>query len=289
MPVSIGVIGGSRAYDLLRQGAIRATECASVPTPFGDSSPIGRARFGDHEVVFVSRHGERGYELSAPFVNYRANTYALKDAGVDRVIAWSGPGAIDETLQVGQFVVPDDLLDETHGRCSTFFHGTGLGFIRVSPVFCPEVAEALAGAVEGMEGLVRRGGTYVCTRGPRLETPAEIRKCRILGGDIVGMTLAPEAFLARELEMCYAAVCYITNYAEGVRPSAIDRARLFEGLATREETERAEAAVAMLPAIVAGAAERLAGRPRTCTCGEAMRRYKLRGIISEDWKTWIRP
>lgn len=289
MAPEIGIIGGSRAYDLLRRGDIEAGDLAPVSTPYGASSPMGRVRLGRTGAVFVSRHGAGGYEVSAPFVNYRANIYALKDAGVERIIAWSGPGAIDDSLEVGQFVLPDDLLDETHGRHNTFFHGGGIGFIRMSPVFCPEVAEALAAACEGVGAVVRRGGTYVCTQGPRLETRAEIRKFRILGGDLVGMTLAPEAFLARELEMCYAAVCYVTNYAEGVRPSPVCRDRLFEGLATSGEAERAEEAVARLPAIVLAAADRLASLRRGCSCGRAMERYRLRGDIGEDWREWLRP
>ena len=116
----------------------------------------------------------------------------------------------------GDLVAPRDVLDEGRGGPQTFFTGVGWGFIRHNPLFCPELREALLKALAGAPFKVHDHGVYVATTGPRLETAAEIRKFRLLGGDLVGQTLAPEVFLARELELCYAALTYVVNYAEGL-------------------------------------------------------------------------
>ncbi len=287
--IRLAIIGGSRAYDLLADGRIRQGQLAPVETPFGRSSPLGTLSLGGHEVLFLSRHGLGGYRVGAPFVNYRANIYALKDAGADRIVAWSGPGAIDPSFVPGQYVIPDDLIDETRGRASSFYEGTGLGLLRQNPVFCPAIAAALATAASASGISVTEGAAYVCTQGPRLETPAEIRKYALAGGQLVGMTLAPEVFLARELEMCYAALCYVTNYAEGVREAPPKPEMLFQGLAGEQDSARAEAAVRALPGVMQRAVGALAETPRRCACGEAMKRYKLQGDIGEDWREWVRP
>lgn len=287
MTEGIGIIGGSRAYDLVREGKFAASELAPRETPYGPSSPMAGAQFAGQEVVFVSRHGAKGYELAAPFVNYRANIYALKDAGITRIIAWSGPGAIDSSLDLGQFAVPGDLLDETRRRPGTFFEGKGLGFIRSYPLFCPQVAGALEAAGRRAGRSVRGGLTYVCTEGPRLETAAEIRKYASCGAHLVGMTLAPEVFLARELEMCYGALCYVTNYAEGVREAGYRPGELFEGMISPAERHLVDEAVALFPEVIAHALKYLRETPRTCHCHETMRRYKLRGDIGDDWKQWL--
>ena len=305
----LAIIGGSRAYDLLGGEGLPEGPLAPVETPFGESSPMGRLRVGGHEVLFVSRHGLGGYRIGAPFVNYRANTYALKDAGAERIVAWSGPGCIDPAFEPGQYVIPDDLIDETRGRGASFYEGTGLGLLRQSPVFCPEVASVLLEAASGGarvgesralrlgipmrkrsgQPVAHGGGTYVCTQGPRLETPAEIRKYALAGGQLVGMTLAPEVFLARELEMCYAAICYVTNYAEGVREAEHEAEKLFQGLAGEEDAAKAEEAVRRLPGVIERAVRALADVPRRCACGDAMKRYKLQGDIGEDWREWVKP
>jgi len=284
-PEGLAIIGGSAAYTLLADGHFAGDDLGPVETPFGPSQPIRRIA-GPAPFLFLSRHGLAGYQIAAPFVNYRANIHALKQLGADRIVAWSGPGAIDPSLRVGQFVLPDDLLDETR-RDDTFFKGTGLGFIRQSPLFCPDLRRALRDALDAMGLAPRLEATYACTQGPRLETAAEIRKLALLGAHLVGMTLAPEVFLARELEICYAAICCVTNHAEGVRPSGDDPGRLFQGLATPDDERAVEAAMARLPALAADVAERLAGAERTCPCSRTMERYRREGRIGPDWRTWI--
>lgn len=287
----IAIIGGSRAYDFIETLSDRGwgeyLGSRVTDTPFGPANLVHRFRREAVEYIFLSRHGETGYSTAASFVNYRANIWALKESGASRIVAWTGPGAISPTLTPGEIVVPDDILDMTKSRPSTFFEKRGLGFIRQSPVFCPDIRAALLEHLGQHRFRPTDGGTYVCTEGPRLETPAEIRAFKSLGADMVGMTLVPEAFLARELEICYAPVCYITNYAEGVRELAYEKGVLFEGTLPADEAKKVSAAldaiVSMLPQLVSS----LAGTERNCPCASAMLRYKKNGIIGDDWRTWI--
>jgi len=136
-----------------------------VRTPFGFAGPVHLYERDGFAYFFLSRHGERGYEKTAPYVNYRANVYAAKTLGVERIIAWSGPGIISKRMRPGDLALPDDLLDFTRNRPRTFYEGRGIGFLRQFPVFCDAVR-------------MHKGGTYACTEGPRLETPAEVRFSR---------------------------------------------------------------------------------------------------------------
>jgi 5'-methylthioadenosine phosphorylase len=289
MSDKFAIIGGSGAYNILKKEGFGADlECRKIITPFGESAAIHRFRNKDLSFLFISRHGESGYEISAPFVNYRANIWALKECGVERIISWSGPGIINTKYSVGDFVIPHDIIDETKRREYTFFKDTGIGFIRQSNPFCPEIRDALSHALKGSKENHHAEGVYVCTQGPRLETPAEIRKFKILGGDLVGMTLVPEVFLARELEICYAPVCYLTNYAEGVAERDYAKGELFEGMQSEEERERVKNSISKFPELMRKTLEKLSIMNRNCICRNAMQRYKKRGDIGEDWRTWIR-
>lgn len=278
----LAIIGGSQGFRTVQGGGIAET-LGAIDTPYGKSQPVHMLESG---VLFLSRHGESGYHVTAPYVNYRANIYALKELGVERIVAWSGPGAIDPVIPIGDILVPGDIIDETRGRAGTFYEGLGIGFIRQNPVFCPDMAASLALAIESKQGHCRSDDVYVCTQGPRLETRAEIRKFATYGGTLVGMTLVPEAFLARELEMCYCPICYVTNYAEGVVNRPYQPGVLFEGMMTEEEKSRVDAAVSMLPEI---AVEALCSvhPERPCPCARSMERYRRRGDITDDWRTWI--
>jgi len=226
-------------------------------------------------------------------VNYRANIYAAKSLGVTRIVAWTGPGAISRKVRPGDLVLPDDLLDFTRNRPSTFYEGKGIGFIRQFPVFCETLRDALRSAAkrreEGREAgkRIHFGGTYACTEGPRLETPAEIRFLARAGADLVGMTLCPEAFLARELEICYAPVAYVTNVAEGMRKMPYRRGALFEGMLPPGEAAAVEAAKNAIPAIAIAAARAIAGEERDCPCAVSMERYRKRGVIGPDFRGWV--
>ena len=260
-------------------------------TPFGVSNPIHLCEKDGFRFLFLSRHGESGYEKTAPFVNYRANVYAAKSLAVERIIAWTGPGIISETYRPGDLVLPDDLLDFTRNRPCTFYEGKGIGFIRQFPVFCVTLRAALRVVSRDGPGGIRMhaGGTYACTEGPRLETPAEIRFLAKAGADMVGMTLCPEAFLARELEICYAPVGYLTNYAEGVKRLPYRRGKLFEGMLPGESAALVDRAKNAIPALAIAAARSLSGVKRDCPCAVSMERYRSRGIIGDDFRKWVSP
>ena len=278
--VPIAVLGGSGAYNLLGTQVLgRERNCQVLETPYGKSVPIHHFSSESQDFLFLSRHGENDYSLTAPFVNYRANIHALKQCGVERVIAWSGPGIINTAFKPGDFVVPHDIIDETKNRDSTFFKDTGIGFIRMNEPFCPQVASAMHDALHSSRLPHHDQAVYACTEGPRLETPAEIRKLRVLGADLVGMTLAPEAFLAREMEMCYTPFCYLTNYAEGVKPREFIKGELFEGMQTDEERKQVDLAIQRFPQLISKVFENLQGVDRSCNCRDALRRYKDKGMI----------
>ena len=283
------VILGSGIWHLLRgRRRLRLSRGEIVETPFGPSRPVFEATLpGGRRVLLMTRHGEAGYDVGAWSVNYRANLWALRDRGADLVLSTSACGGIDPRLAVGTFVVPHDVLDKTVRRAKTYFEGTGLGIVRHSRPFCPALRAALAEGLEAAGARHRAGGVYVCTDGPRLETPAEIRAYAREGATIVGMTVAPEFALARELELCYATLSWVVNPAEGVVPRPYRPDLLFEGMATEEELAEGDRAAARLPEILAAALDRISSE-RACDCRRAMQRYKQRGDIGEDFRTWVK-
>jgi 5'-methylthioadenosine phosphorylase len=285
MAITLACIGGRAAYHLLQDGALLAERLGSQSTPFGDSQPVFRceSRFG--EFFFLSRHGEAGYERTPTFINFRANIYALKDLGVRAILTWSESRALSHNFKIGQYVVVDDLVDETVQRTQTFFQNRGFGHIRQYPVFCPSLRQALIAtlAEEGCEHTDR--GTYVCVEGPRHETPAEARKYAVYGGELLGQALAPELFLARELQMCYASLCYVGRYAEdgtNYRPFEDGRA-----LDVKEERARARAAVERMPRLLERFSQLLPRTPGICKCESSMAPHINKGQLSADWRTWF--
>ena len=288
-PPRILLLGGSGAYALPPGTLGERLSSRRVRTPYGLSNPVHHCESDGFRFLFLSRHGEKGYEKTAPYVNYRANIYAAKSLGVTRIVAWTGPGAISRKVRPGDLVLPDDLLDFTRNRPSTFYEGKGIGFLRQFPVFCETLRDALRSAAPRREGgrKVHFGGTCACTEGPRLETSAEIRFLARAGADLVGMTLCPEAFLARELEICYAAVAYVTNYAEGVRKMPYRPGALFEGMLPPGEAAAVEAAKNAIPGIAIAAARAVAGEERDCPCAVSMERYRKRGVIGPDFRGWV--
>jgi 5'-methylthioadenosine phosphorylase len=292
MPISdisvrSAIIGGSSGFRFLEWHRDNLEPLGPITTPFGNSAPIYKGSANDIDFLYLSRHGDKGYSITASFVNYRANIWALKELGVERIVAWTGPAAIDPSIEIGEVLVPDDLVDETKRRDYTFFENIGLGFIRQNPTFCSCLSTALADSLKERLGRCRTNDVYVCTEGPRLETPAEIRKFAAYGGTLVGMTLVPEVFLAKELEMCYATVCYITNYAEGLRERPFQPGVLFEGLLDKEEAQAVDEAVAITAEVAISVVTKT--NARECACSRFMERYKRRGDIGDDWRTWILP
>ena len=291
------VIGGSGAYDLALTELgerILGDSPLVLDTPFGRACPIEffHPESADFSLAFISRHGQSDYRVSARDVNYRANIWALKSIGTARIVSWSGPGAIEPRFKPGSFILFDDLIDLTRGGENTFYGGTGLGFIRQNPVFCPQLRSILHQSLDALGEHHHQGGVYAVTQGPRLETAAEVRMIEQLGGNLVGMTLAPEAFLARELEICYHPCCYVANWAEGIKDLPSRVGVLFDGMLTDDERAQVDRAVSRFPALILEAAVRLNGLAQEvppCPCALSMERYRRSGRIDSDWRTWINP
>ncbi|MCS7009901.1 MAG: S-methyl-5'-thioadenosine phosphorylase [Anaerolineales bacterium] len=207
--IALGIIGGSGLYDM--PGLVDRQE-HHIETPFGaPSAPIITGVLEGRRVAFLARHGI-GHHLTPTEVNYRANIYALKKLGVERVVGINACGSLREDYAPGEIVIPDQLFDFTRQRRSTFF-GEGLvAHIGVADPFCPHLASLTGEAVRQAGGTVHIGGTFIIIEGPRFSTKAESNTYRAWGMSIIGMTAAPEAFLAREAELCYAVMAHVTDY-----------------------------------------------------------------------------
>ena len=281
---TVAFIGGGKMYRLARERLGTIADVLVKETPFGCSTPILFMEHGDRRFFLVPRHGEREYRVTAPFVNYRANIWALKELGVEQLVAWTGPGSLTPRFGIGDLVLPDDLIDMTRHRASTFFENKGIGILRQSPAFCPTLSLALGQVLTEMALNPTRGAVYVVSEGPRLETRAEARAIRAMGGDLVGMTLAPEAFLARELEMCYHPVAYVTAWAEGV----VEDGDAAERPGSEEERQaRIDETLQLMPEIIWNLLELLPNTAWACSCQDSMLRYKKRNLISDDFHDWI--
>ena len=285
--VKLAIIARVGAHAIFQKEGLRETDCFRKKTPFGLSVPIHIFDYRGMTFALMSRHGEQGYSVSAPYVNDKANIWALKEEGVEKIISWTAPGAINAGFHPGDLVIPHDILDETKFGPYTFFEGKGWGFIRQNPVFCPELRHVYKDNLAGSPFTCHSEGVYVATTGPRLETPTEIKKFALFGGDLVGMTLVPEVFLARELEICYGSICYVVNFAEGVKNAPMKPGILFEGLLEEADKPKVDAVEAAFPKIICNLLEAVYATPRSCPCKDLMLRYKIRGDINEDWHSWI--
>ncbi|HLS86452.1 MAG TPA: S-methyl-5'-thioinosine phosphorylase [Burkholderiales bacterium] len=210
----LAIIGGS---GLSKLGNMEVTQRKIMRTPYGE--PSGALTFGRiaaKDVVFLARHGY-GHTIAPHQVNYRANLWALKEAGADAVVSVASVGGIRNDLGPGVLVLPDQIIDYTWGRASTFFEGVGAPVNHIDftePYSAPLRRRLLAAAARCGEPIVD-GGVYAATQGPRLETAAEITRLERDGADVVGMTGMPEAALAREVSLEYAAINLVANYAAG--------------------------------------------------------------------------
>ena len=185
-------------------------------TPYGSpSAPVAVGHAGGRSIAFLPRHGV-AHEWPPHRVNYRANLWALREVGVRRVIAPCAVGSLRPDVQPGDVVVLDQLVDRTTGRPDTYLDGPVAGHVSFADPYCPELGAVLAGAALATGCRVHRGGTVVVVQGPRFSTRAESRWFRSLGWDVVNMTQYPEAYLARELGMCYAGLAVVTDYDTGV-------------------------------------------------------------------------
>jgi 5'-deoxy-5'-methylthioadenosine phosphorylase len=230
---SLGIIGGSGFGEL---AGLEKSRRVAVRTPYGrPSGPLTLGRLGGRDIVFLPRHGYR-HTLLPHEVNYRANVWALHARKARDVVAVASVGGIRAELAAGTLAVPDQILDYTHGRESTYSgRGRGVRHIDFTRPYCESLRRRLQRAAEKAGIAVHVGGTYATTQGPRLETAAEIDRLERDGADMVGMTGMPEAALARELGLCYAGIAVVVNDAAGRRASTgevrLDAERAVEAMA----------------------------------------------------------
>lgn len=220
----IGIIGGSGVYEITQ----KADTCQSklVRTDYGEVE-VSVLDIFSKKVAFIPRHAQ-GHSIPPHKINFRANIDALKKIGVTKIVATNSVGSMNPEMPPGSFVIPDDFLDFSQSRIKTFYEDKVV-HIDVTEPYCPNLREVL-----DKSGDVILGGTYVCTEGPRFETPAEIKMFRMLGGDLVGMTGLPEVTLAREREMCYNSICIVSNYASGISENELTIDEVFEIVAERQ-------------------------------------------------------
>jgi 5'-methylthioadenosine phosphorylase len=207
--VRIGIIGGSGLYSMPGLTDVREHR---IRTPFGDPSDamiVGTLE--GKRVAFLARHG-RGHRLLPSEINFRANIFAMKLLGVERIISISAVGSLKEDLPPGEFLIPDQFYDRTRLRVTTFFGGGIVIHVSFDKPVCPQLFSVLADSCDRARVPVHRGGTYVCIEGPQFSTLAEAHVHRQLRFDVIGMTNATEAKLAREAEICYATAAMITDY-----------------------------------------------------------------------------
>ena len=206
---TLGVIGGSGLYEL---DGLVDVERRRVPTPFGDpSDELIIGRLGGTRLVFLPRHG-RGHRLLPTELNYRANVFAMKTLGVEWILAVSAVGSLKKEIEPGHVVVPDQLIDRTFHRASTFFGRGIVAHVGFADPYCRNLGLRIAEAARGAGATVHEGGTYVCMEGPLFSTRAESNLYRSWGASVIGMTSLQEAKLAREAEICLATLALSTDY-----------------------------------------------------------------------------
>ncbi len=205
----IAIIGGSGLYSM---PGLEDVQERVLTTPFGDpSAPIIIGRLEGESIAFLARHGI-GHHLSPSEINFRANIYALKSLGVERIVSISASGSLREDYALGDIVIPDQLFDFTKDRKRSFF-GRGLvAHISIPDPFCADLSEIVYQAVKKTGNNVHLGGSYITVEGPRFSTRAESNTFRTWGMSLIGMTTSPEAFLAKEAEICYATLAHVTDY-----------------------------------------------------------------------------
>lgn len=214
----LAFIGGTGVYD---PGILTDITAHTIETPYG-TARYESGFFGKKEIIFLARHGIH-HTIPPHKINYRANIYALKMLGVTAVVSTTAVGSLNPEYKPGDLVLVDQFIDMTKSRVGTFFDGEryGVAHLDMTHPYCETLRKDIEriGVEEGIT--IHPSGTYICTEGPRFETPAEIKAFRMWGADVVGMTNAPECQLAREAEICYATISMVTNFAAGISKTAL--------------------------------------------------------------------
>jgi 5'-methylthioadenosine phosphorylase len=281
----IGIIGGTGLGESL--GTLGAGQSHTIDTPFGmPSAPIVTTEIGGVSVALLARHGE-GHLLHPSAVPFRANIFALKSIGVTHIIASAAVGSLREKISPRDLVLPDQAIDKTFCRPTSFFDGLAVHVEMANP-FCPTLRSLLSNAGAGLPLRLHSAGTYVCMEGPQFSTRAESEMHRAWGADLIGMTLLPEAKLAREAEICYAAVALVTDYdCWRKRPPGEDKVALLEEIIgnVKAATQNAMSLVREALPFVAAQAE------LPCDCQSALRLaiWSDRNLIADETKERLAP
>ncbi len=262
----LGVIGGSGFYQMK---GLERVEQIELDTPFGrPSDPYFRGALGEIEVIFLARHG-RGHRLLPSEINYRANLYGLKRLGVEYLVSISSAGSMREDFAPGDLMVPDQFVDRTFRRPSSFFGNGIVGHVSLADPVCAPLSHALAEAARTAGATVKEGGTYLCIEGPQFSSRAESNLFRTWCVDVISMTAMQEARLAREAEICFATLVLVTDYdCWHQSVAAVDIAEILRVM--KLNVDKAQAAIVNL-------ASRLPALDRNCPCPRA-----LEGAIITD-------
>ena len=256
----IGILGGSGLYALTAMKKVREVR---PTTPFGDpSDSIRLGEIGGRRVAFLARHG-RGHTLLPSDINYRANIYAMKALGVERILSASAVGSMREGIHPRQVVLPDQFIDRTRKRESSFFGNGIAAHVSFADPVCPELRKILYERVKAEGADAHDGGTYLCMEGPAFSTRAESRLYRTWGVDVIGMTNLQEAKLAREAEICYATLALVTDYDCWHEEEADVSVEAL--LATLEVNS------ALAASVLRSAVQAIPDGREHCRCGEALK------------------
>jgi 5'-methylthioadenosine phosphorylase len=283
--VVVGVIGGTGLGEAL--GALGQGEVREVDTPFGrPSGPITLSELGGVPVALLSRHGE-GHLLSPSQVPYRANIFALKTLGVTHVLASGAVGSLREEVAPRNLVIPDQVIDRTFRRAGTFFDDLAV-HVELAAPFCGSVRNALVKGGAGFPVRIHQGGTYVCMEGPQFSTRAESELHRSWGASLIGMTVMPEAKLAREAELCYGLVALPTDYdCWKPHPGTLDQAKLIEEILGNVKAATASAIDLIRRTIPHVAA--LAEKPCPCQSALALAIWSDKARIPAEARERLKP
>jgi len=287
MAATVACIAGEEIHRQWEAGRIEGERIGPRSTPFGDSAEVFLVHGEGANYYLLGRYGRDLAKTAPARINDRANLYALKDLDVECVLAWGPGGAITHNIAVGDLVILNDLIDRTYLRARTFFEDSPLGYLREFPVFCPNLRRVLGETLHEMKLVHHPTGTAAVSEGPRLETPAEVRMLGTVGAELVTHNFVPEVFLAKELELCYAAVCYVVNYAEtGSRHRPFIPGSLFGPLSEKTDGERLAGVVGAMNEITRSVAVTVARDGRNCDCGKTMAAHVRQYDLSADWHQW---
>ncbi len=257
---TIGIIGGTGVYD---PRLLENPEEIEVETPYGKpSDKITLGAYAGKKIAFLPRHA-KGHKIPPHKINYRANIWALKELGVTRILAPQAVGSLQERFRPGDLVIPDQFIDRTHSRDSTFYHGPQVCHISTADPFCDELRDLLIKTGKELKLRIHNKGTYVCVQGPRFSTRAESDLYRkVYKADVIGMTLVPECVLAREAEICYSSIAMITDYDCWKKGRNVSAAEIVRTAKANEDKVKK-----MLQNVL----QKIPEKREKCKCGEALK------------------